>query len=74
MPMISLAPKVKAGDPNAIAVWIKLSESRRKLLGLDSPECISVGQPADFADTFEQDILRDPVKRKLFDALCGVPL
>lgn len=36
-PVEGLMPRVTEGDPQAIAVWIRLSESRRKLLGLDAP-------------------------------------
>ena len=66
----ALASRVKAGDIHAIDRWIRLSESRRRLLGLDAPEQTLVGAAPDFNDKFEQEILRDPVKRKLFDQLC----
>jgi hypothetical protein len=36
--LIAVARQVKAGHLGAIDRWIKLSESRRKLLGLDAPE------------------------------------
>lgn len=37
-PMPNLAPRVQAGDDDkAIDSWIKLSESRRRLLGSDAP-------------------------------------
>lgn len=32
----AIEPKVTAGDPRATEVWIRLGESRRKLLGLDA--------------------------------------
>jgi len=34
----AVAPKVQQGHLGAIDRWIRLSESRRKLLGLDAPE------------------------------------
>lgn len=34
----SLAKRVDEGDPSAVAVRLRISESRRKLLGLDAPE------------------------------------
>lgn len=37
MPVLPLAKAVKDGDVAAVLVWIKLSESRRKLAGLDEP-------------------------------------
>lgn len=37
MAVPGLVEQVKAGDPKAIETWIKLSESTRKLLGLDAP-------------------------------------
>ena len=36
MALLSLAPKVRAGHLGAIDRWVKVSESRRKLLGLDA--------------------------------------
>ena len=53
-------------------VWFGLSDSRRRLLGLDAPEQTLVGAVPGFVDNFEQEILRDPVKRKLLDQICGV--
>ena len=38
MALKGLAKKVEAGDTRACEVWIRVSESRRKLLGLDAPE------------------------------------
>jgi hypothetical protein len=37
MASIPVVAKLKKGDLKAAMVWIKLSESRRKLLGLDAP-------------------------------------
>ena len=37
MASIPVVAKMKKGDLRAALVWIKLSESRRKLLGLDAP-------------------------------------
>ena len=35
--MRAIVGKVKTGDKDAVSAWIRLSESRRKLLGLDAP-------------------------------------
>lgn len=37
MPVLGLVERVRAGDDAAITTWIRLSESRRRLLGLDAP-------------------------------------
>jgi hypothetical protein len=42
-PVPALADAVLAGDLDAIDCWRKLSESRRKLAGLDAPERVAVG-------------------------------
>lgn len=70
VPMVALATRIKNGDLNAIDRWIRLSESRRRLLGLDAPEKSLIGDLPDFVDNFEQEILRDPERRKLLDQLC----
>jgi hypothetical protein len=38
LPVSQLAVKIMQGDLDAVDVWIKLSESRRELLGLDAPK------------------------------------
>lgn len=43
LPVAGLLPAVKAGDPQAVDAWRKLSESRRKLLGLDAPDVVALG-------------------------------
>ena len=35
MAALALAPKLKTGDPAIVGAWVRISESRRKLLGLD---------------------------------------
>jgi IS30 family transposase len=40
--VLALAPKLRIGDPQVVSTWIRLSESRRKLLGLDAPTAIDV--------------------------------
>jgi len=45
MASIPVVSKVKKGDMRAALVWIKLSESRRKLLGLDAPVKAEVSGP-----------------------------
>lgn len=37
MVALALAPRVKRGDLGAIDRWLKVTEARRKLLGLDAP-------------------------------------
>ncbi len=34
--LLSLAPKMQYGDPQVVNAWVRVSESRRKLLGLDA--------------------------------------
>lgn len=41
----ALATMIDSGEPAVIALWIKLSESRRKLLGLDAPTKIAATNP-----------------------------
>jgi hypothetical protein len=43
LPLPGLRPAVEAGDPQAVDAWRKLSESRRKLLGLDAPDVVALG-------------------------------
>lgn len=45
MASIPVVAKLKKGDLKAAMVWIKLSESRRKLLGLDAPLKIAPTDP-----------------------------
>lgn len=42
MAVAAIVDKVREGDIQAIGRWIRLSESRRKLLGLDAPEKLTV--------------------------------
>ena len=42
---IPVVAKLKKGDLKAAAVWIRLSESRRKLLGLDAPIKVAPTDP-----------------------------
>ena len=41
----ALAAHIETGDPQIINAWIKVSESRRKLLGLDAPTKIAATNP-----------------------------
>jgi hypothetical protein len=43
MPLAVLAPLVDAADVAATAEWRKLSDARRKLLGLDAPDVVALG-------------------------------
>ena len=43
--LLALAPKLKYGDPQVVNAWVKVSESRRKLLGLDAPTKIAATNP-----------------------------
>ncbi len=49
MAMSAIASKVAKGDVQAVAQWVKISESRRKLLGLDAPVQLQVAQALDSA-------------------------
>lgn len=44
MAMLAVSPQVRAGHLGAIGQWVRLLESRRKLLGLDAPVQIQVQQ------------------------------
>ena len=44
MAMSAIAKKVSSGDVAAVNAWVKISESRRKLLGLDAPVQLQVQQ------------------------------
>jgi hypothetical protein len=41
----ALAVHLETGDPQIINSWVKVSESRRKLLGLDAPQKIAATNP-----------------------------
>jgi hypothetical protein len=45
MAALALFQHLETGDPQIINSWIKLSESRRKLLGLDAPTKIAATNP-----------------------------
>jgi len=45
MAALALYQHLETGDPQIINAWIKLSESRRKLLGLDAPTKIAATNP-----------------------------
>src|SRR5207247_2622066 len=38
----ALARRLGQGDPHVVNAWVRVSESRRKLLGLDAPQAIQV--------------------------------
>lgn len=40
--LLALAPKLAAGDPQIVNAWVRVSESRRRLLGLDQPIALGV--------------------------------
>lgn len=44
MAMSAISKLVASGDVNAVNAWVKISESRRKLLGLDAPVQLQVQQ------------------------------
>lgn len=50
----ALAQHLESGDPQIINAWVKVSESRRKLLGLDAPAKTAItnpdGTPAAYAE------------------------
>lgn len=44
MAMSAIAAKVSKGQVDAVREWVKISESRRKLLGIDAPVQLQVAQ------------------------------
>jgi hypothetical protein len=67
--------RVIDGDLLAIDRFLRISARRCALLGLDAPEKINLGGDLDvFNHDFEQEILRDPEKRRLADELCVGPV
>lgn len=54
MAQFALFQHLETGDPSIINAWVKVSESRRKLLGLDAPAKIAQtnpdGTPAAYAE------------------------
>lgn len=40
--LLALLPKLNAGNVDAVNAWVRISESRRKLLGLDAPAALNV--------------------------------
>lgn len=63
MAAVAIAKQVKNGEIAAIAEWRRLSESRRKLLGLDAPDKVAPTNPEGTEPYFgagltEQDIDR----------------
>jgi hypothetical protein len=45
LPLAGLLAAVQAGDPAAVETWRRLSESRRKLVGLDAPDKAELSGP-----------------------------
>jgi hypothetical protein len=45
MAALALFQHLESGDPQVINAWVKVSESRRKLLGLDAPTKIAATNP-----------------------------
>lgn len=45
MAALALSQKLKLGDPQVVNAWVKVSESRRRLLGLDAPTKIAPVNP-----------------------------
>jgi hypothetical protein len=71
----ALATMIDSGEPAVIGLWIKLSESRRKLLGLDAPTKIAAtnpdGSPAVYAELRTTVLALLPIEQRLLlaDAL-----
>ncbi len=45
MAMLAIAPGVTKGSIDAVNAWVRISESRRRLLGLDAPQKIAPTSP-----------------------------
>lgn len=43
--MLAIARQVQQGNLKAVGAWVRISESRRKLLGLDAPQKIAQTNP-----------------------------
>ncbi|HEY3230518.1 MAG TPA: hypothetical protein VGJ87_14945 [Roseiflexaceae bacterium] len=41
--VVALSARLRTGDPQVVNAWVKVSESRRRLLGLDQPIAVDVG-------------------------------
>jgi hypothetical protein len=63
MASIPVVSKVKQGDLQAAMVWIKLSESRRKLLGIDAPARQEISGPE--GGPIEVNDAREALRAKL---------
>lgn len=48
----ALSQHLESGDPQVVNAWVKVSESRRKLLGLDAPAKIAQTNPAGTAAAY----------------------
>lgn len=57
MALIALAPKLRNGNVEAINAWIRASESRRKLLGLDAPAKTALTNPDGTALATQQQMI-----------------
>jgi hypothetical protein len=61
MAMEAIATKVAKGNLDAVHAWVRLSESRRKLLGLDKPTLIAPTNPDGTSYSGDYAVLRTAV-------------
>jgi hypothetical protein len=65
----ALAAHLETGDPQIVNSWVKVSESRRKLLGLDAPTKIAAtnpdGTPAAYAELRSMVLTMLPMEQRL---------
>ena len=69
---LAIAPKVQAGDLLAIDRWLRISERRSALLGLDAPIQLKVEQQLQIELNRVLDNLESALPVHLFDQVLGV--
>jgi hypothetical protein len=70
--LVFLEPRLRDGDPGAITTAVRLSESRRKLLGLDAPQQVTVD--ATVHEVTQEDLaLAEMLREAKAAAATGVP-
>lgn len=71
MAMSAIAKKVSSGDIAAGQLWVKISESRRKLLGLDAPIQLQVQQMLEARQDEFIDLLEHTLDTETFDKVAA---
>lgn len=69
MAMSAIAQKVSQGHVGAGSLWVKISESRRKLLGLDAPVQLQIQQGLDSELEGFLDFLENRVSTEAYSEL-----